>query len=67
MLIHFNFVIYISKKMRHKQCHRCEKAANTMYRVRYKADKAWYFLCKECVEIEKKENPLYQYGGTWKK
>lgn len=54
-------------KDRTKYCHRCAKAFNTLYRVRYTPDKQWYFLCKACVESEKVKNPLYQYGGTWKK
>ena len=56
-----------TRKDRTKYCHRCKQADDTLFRVRYTADKQWYFLCKSCVELEKKSNPLYQYGGTWKK
>lgn len=54
-------------KDRTKYCHRCNKSFNTLFRVRYTLNKEWYFMCKDCVELEKKSNPLYQYGGTWKK
>ncbi len=53
--------------MRTKYCHLCDREEQTLYRVRYQTDKKWQFLCKGCVEKEKLINPLYQYGGTWKK
>lgn len=53
--------------MKIKFCHQCTKEEKTLYRVRYQIDKKWQFLCKTCVEKEKSINPLYQYGGTWKK
>jgi len=37
-----------------------------MYRVQYKPDKNWVFLCNECVLEVKKDNDDYRYGGTWK-
>ena len=57
----------MNRKERIKHCDRCAIAFPTLYRVRYLADKKWYFLCKTCVEIEKPKNDNYQYGGTWKK
>ena len=56
-----------TRKDRTKFCHHCKQAEDTLFRVRYTADKQWYFLCKSCVELKKINNPLYQYGGTWKK
>ena len=56
-----------TRKDRTKFCHHCKQAEDTLFRVRYTIDKQWYFLCKSCVELKKKDNPLYQYGGTWKK
>ena len=43
-----------TRKDRTKYCHRCKQADDTLFRVRYTADKQWYFLCKSCVELEKK-------------
>jgi len=57
----------MSRKERIKHCNRCSTEFSTLFRVRYLRDKKWYFLCKNCVEIEKPQNDNYQYGGTWKK
>ena len=57
----------MSRKERIKHCDRCSTEFSTLYRVRYLADKKWYFLCKNCVDVEKPKNDHYQYGGTWKK
>lgn len=38
-----------------------------MFRVQFKADKKWYFMCRVCVEQLKPDNSHYRYGGTWKK
>ena len=46
-------------KDRTKYCHRCNKSFNTLFRVRYTLNKEWYFMCNNCVELEKKkQSPL---------
>ena len=52
---------------RRKKCYRCEVESNIMYRVRYKEQKVWCFICKSCLTLVKSNNPHYRYGGTWKK
>ena len=52
---------------RRKKCYRCKVEANIMYRVRYKQQKVWCFICKSCLILVKSNNPHYRYGGTWKK
>jgi hypothetical protein len=53
--------------MRIKYCKICQKDFTTMYRIQYRQDKSWVFVCKECLLEVKKDNPHYRYGGTWKK
>ena len=53
--------------MRIKDCAVCKKDFSTMYRIKHKPIKEWVFTCKNCLNIIKKENPHYRYGGTWKK
>ena len=49
-----------------KLCDGCNKEYNVMYRVQYKSDRLWHFLCKSCVVEVKPNNHHYRYGGTWK-
>ena len=42
------------------------KELKILYRIKINATKNWYFVCKECTNIEKKNNKHYVYGGTWK-
>ena len=52
--------------MKVKECAKCHKSGNIMYRVKIDASKNWFFLCKDCTKIEKDNNKFYIYGGTWK-
>ena len=52
---------------RRKKCSRCEVESDIMYRVQYKDQKVWCFICKPCLILVKSNNPHYRYGGTWKK
>ena len=52
--------------MKVKECAKCRKSENVMYRVKINATKNWFFLCKDCTNIEKNNNKFYIYGGTWK-
>ena len=54
-------------KQRIKQCAICKVDFSTMYRIQYKNPKERVFVCKECLTDVKKDNPLYTYGGTWKR
>ena len=54
------------KRIRTKPCERCEKTNDVLYRVRIDESKKWIFVCPDCLEQVKTNNPLYQYGGTWK-
>jgi hypothetical protein len=51
---------------RTKTCPNCFEEHFVMFRVQYKPDKTWYFLCEACVLEVKPGNPNYRYGGTWK-
>lgn len=53
--------------MREKNCKVCQKTFNTMFRIQYKVDKNWVFVCEACLISVKKNNVFYRYGGTWKK
>jgi hypothetical protein len=50
-----------------KYCAICHKDVSTMYRIQYQHPKAWVFVCESCLINVKKDNPLYIYGGTWKR
>ncbi|WP_299015879.1 hypothetical protein [uncultured Polaribacter sp.] len=54
-------------KKRSKDCAICNTAFDTMYRIQHKNPKTWVFVCKTCLVKVKKDNPLYTYGGTWKR
>ena len=53
--------------MRIKHCAICKKDFSIMYRINYKSIKEWVFTCENCLNIVKKDNSHYIYGGTWKK
>jgi hypothetical protein len=53
-------------KSRDKQCEACKIAFPTMYRIQYTTPKVWVFVCEQCLQRLKKDNPAYTYGGTWK-
>lgn len=52
--------------MKTKLCHSCKKEFSVLYRVKVDSSKNWYFLCKQCTEININGNQFYVYGGTWK-
>ncbi len=54
-------------KLRVKHCELCNVDFSVMYRVRYKNNKEWGFVCKDCLIKVKENNSYYKYGGTWKK
>jgi hypothetical protein len=54
------------KRIRQKECSRCELERDTLFRVRIEKEGVWIFVCRDCLEKVKPENPHYQYGGTWK-
>ncbi len=53
--------------MRIKHCDICDKEFSKVFRIQYKQPKKWVFVCESCLLNVKKDNPLYRYGGTWKK
>ena len=53
--------------MREKYCEVCNNSFSTMFRIQYKSDKNWVFVCELCLISVKENNPYYKYGGTWKK
>ena len=53
--------------MRKKFCDICNKDWKKMYRITYKSDCKWVFVCKDCLLNVKKDNFHYRYGGTWKR
>ena len=54
------------KRVRTKACDRCREQRDALYRIRIEADGPWLFCCADCVHAVKRDNPSYQYGGTWK-
>ena len=59
----FRFNYY---SLRMKKCECCQKKFNVMYRIQYKANKHWVFVCEKCLIEVKFNNNHYRYGGTWK-
>ena len=54
-------------KLRIKECFKCSKQKEVMYRCRYDEIKDWVFLCKDYLkQIKSLFENTYQYGGTWK-
>ena len=58
--------IYQLNNKEMESCHKCFLQKDTLYRVRISEYKVWVFVCLECMNIVKPDNPYYQYGGTWK-
>jgi hypothetical protein len=54
------------KRIREKECSGCKLLKDTLFRVRIERDGDWVFVCDDCLEKVKPNNPHYQYGGTWK-
>lgn len=52
---------------RTKLCEVCKQEFDVMFRIQYKNPKKWIFSCEKCLLEVKKNNPLYKYGGTWKR
>lgn len=50
-----------------KYCASCKLDFPTLFRIQYKHPKEWVFVCEKCLIKLKKDNPLYKYGGTWKR
>jgi hypothetical protein len=48
-----------------KNCQTCGKSENVLYRIRLQLQAPWIFACSDC-QSKVKDQPLYQYGGTWK-
>ena len=54
-------------RTRTKECFKCNKKKEVLYRCRYDEFKDWVFLCGTCLTIIKSQHDnTYQYGGTWK-
>ena len=54
-------------RVRTKDCFKCDKPKEVLYRCRYKELKDWVFLCGKCLhEVKTAFEESYQYGGTWK-
>jgi hypothetical protein len=53
-----------------KKCNQCETVSKKLFRVKHLqvhyAKKEWIFVCEDCLNELKPNNPHYQYGGTWK-
>ena len=45
-------------KKRAKSCFKCKEHADVLYRCRYGAERAWIFLCKNCLAFVKKNIKL---------
>ncbi|MGH8000203.1 MAG: hypothetical protein ACREPR_12415 [Brasilonema sp.] len=56
----------MARSNRVKLCDRCSQAAPILYRVKYKEDGDWVFVCPECWQQVSQDNLFYLYGGTWK-
>mgnify|MGYP005855024117 CR=1 FL=1 len=52
--------------MRVKYCDICSKDYSIMFRIQYKQQQTWVFVCEDCLVNIKRDNPHYRYGGTWK-
>jgi len=52
---------------REKYCEICKGSFSPMFRIQYKPNKTWCFVCEPCLIFIKENNPNYRYGGTWKK
>ena len=54
------------KRVRTKACDRCRRNNEVLYRVRVDREGEWMFVCPDCLNVVRPNNPHYQYGGTWK-
>ena len=56
--------------MSKKKCNQCKDEIIKAFRVRHLpvhySQKEWVFLCVDCLNELKPNNPHYKYGGTWK-
>ena len=52
--------------MREKHCEICKKSFSTMFRIQYKPNKNWVFVCDPCLILYKENNAHYKYGGLGK-
>ena len=54
-------------RIRTKDCYKCYKPQEVLYRCRFQELKDWVFLCGNCLQVVKENyKDTYQYGGTWK-
>ena len=54
-------------KLRIKECFKCSKQKEVMYRCRYDEIKDWVFLCRNCLkQIKNLFEDTYQYGALGK-
>jgi hypothetical protein len=61
-------LLYVkAMRVRTKDCNKCHKPKEVLYRCRYQELKDWAFLCGECLQqVKTAHQNTYQYGGTWK-
>jgi hypothetical protein len=58
----------MGKAQRHrsiKLCISCGKSETVLYRIKVQIQEPWILACGACQSIAKQQ-PTYQYGGTWK-
>jgi hypothetical protein len=53
------------RKRQEKHCDGCLKNETVLYRIKVQLQDPWVFMCSAC-QSKVKEQPSYQYGGTWK-
>ncbi|MFT6989286.1 MAG: hypothetical protein ACJASL_001255, partial [Paraglaciecola sp.] len=53
------------RKRQLKDCNYCAKSDSVLYRIRLQQTAPWEFACSDC-QSKVKNQPQYQYGGTWK-
>ena len=54
-------------RVRTKECFKCSKQMDILYRCKYDEIKDWVFLCEECLKrIKSLFENTYKYGETWK-
>ena len=52
-------------RVRTKDCYKCYKPKEVLYRCRFQELKDWVFLCGNCLKVVKEKcEDTYQYGGT---
>jgi hypothetical protein len=50
-----------------KPCDLCTQLVDVRYRIQYDTSEKWALVCPNCWEQLSQNNPLYRYGGTWKR